>query len=331
MRSPHLLHSAALLGSLALILTPLLSCGRAHEAEEKYYLVITNKQLPYWKTAASGFFAAARQLNVKSEIAGPDDYNPQQQASEFRRVAQQKPSGILVSAADAELLKPEIDAALQAGVPVITMDADSPSSKRLYFIGTNNYQAGLTGGEYAAKLLNGAGNVVVFTMPGQKNLDERLQGYRQAFANTRIKITEVVDIKGDSRIAFDKAEELIGKKAPIQAFVCLEASAGRDVASVLERNNAKKVLMAMDTDEGTIDWLQKGWISATIAQKPWTMAFVGVKMLDNFHHNQPGSLNRDWSKDSMAPLPAFVDTGSFLIDKSNVAEFLAANKDQESK
>jgi ribose transport system substrate-binding protein len=82
----------------------------------------------------------------------------------------------------------------------------------------------------------------------------------------------------------------------------------------------------MDTDQETIDWIQKGVIAATIAQKPYTMAFVGMQMLDNLYHHKPTSLDRDWAKDSFAPIPSFVDTGSDLIDKSNVDSFVQAGK-----
>jgi ribose transport system substrate-binding protein len=87
-----------------------------------------------------------------------------------------------------------------------------------------------------------------------------------------------------------------------------------------------KVVMAMDTDPETLDWIQKGGIAATIAQKPYTMAFVGMQMLDNLYHHKPASLNTDWSKDSYSPIPSFVDTGTDLIDKSNVESFIQAGK-----
>ena len=62
-----------------------------------------------------------------------------------------------------------------------------------------------------------------------------------------------------------------------------------------------KIVIAMDTDQETLDWIQKGVIAATIAQKPYTMAFVGMQMLDNLYHHKPSSLDADWSKDSFRP------------------------------
>ena len=91
-----------------------------------------------------------------------------------------------------------------------------------------------------------------------------------------------------------------------------------------------KVVIAMDTDPETLDWIQKGVIAATIAQKPYTMAFVGMQMLDNLYHHKPSSLDTDWSRDTFAPIPSFVDTGSGLIDKANAASFIQAGKNLSS-
>jgi ribose transport system substrate-binding protein len=82
----------------------------------------------------------------------------------------------------------------------------------------------------------------------------------------------------------------------------------------------------MDTDPETLDWVKKGVIAATIAQKPSTMAYVGLTMLDILHHNPPRSLQEDWAVDPFATIPAFIDTGAALVDKSTVDTFLAAQQ-----
>ena len=313
---------------LCFALLMLAGCGERHDADEKYVLVSANIQVPYWKAAGEGFIQAASQMKVRAEFVGPETYDPKAQQAEFERVVKTKPSGILVSPANPELMRADIDAAIAAGIPVITMDADSPASKRLIFIGTNNYQAGVMGAKVAVKEMHGKGNVVVFTMPGQTNLEDRLRGYRDTFASSQIKIARVVDIAGNPRVAFDTASEIAGKeKDKVDAFVCLEAQAGKEVAEVLTRYNLKdKTILAMDTDPETLDWIKKGVIAATIAQKPYTMSYVGMTMLDNLHHNPPRSLQEDWAADPVATIPAFIDTGAALIDKSNVDAFLAAQQ-----
>ena len=180
---------------------------------------------------------------------------------------------------------------------------------------------------------DGKGNVVVFTLPTQSNLKDRLQGYQAAFAeHTDIKISQVVDVNGNSDIAFDATKKLLETKAKVDAFICLEAVSCPAVADVVNRAGmgGKVTIVAMDTDPSTVEWMNKGVISATIAQKPYTMAFVGMQMLDMLYHHKPSSLDTDWSKDSFSPIPSFVDTGSGLIDKSNVDAFMQAGKNLSS-
>jgi len=324
------------LSVVASLLAPLFLAGCSggrHAPTEKYYLVSTNIKIPYWQTANSGLVRAARQLGVQAEMVGPDTYDPAAEQQALRDAASKKPSGILVSAADANLLRGDIDSVLGQGIPVITMDSDSPGSKRPAFIGTNNYEAGQSGGKVLAQQLKGKGNVVVYTMPGQANLEERLHGYRDVIANNPgIKITRIVDVRGDPRIAFDTTNEITTKNAgSVDGFVCLEANSCKEVADVLARNKVTgKIVIAMDTYQDTLDWIQKGGIQATIAQKPYTMAFYGVKMLDDLFHYKPPRLDVGFTQDPFAPVPAFVDTGASLIDKSNLDQFKQLREDATS-
>jgi ribose transport system substrate-binding protein len=321
------------LAGLAVLLVFLLSCGSAHTSDEFYVFVAANVQVPYWKAAGVGFSNAASALKVRADFDGPQTYDPKAERDALDQAVQKKATGILLAVTDPAVLKDSIDKAVAAGIPVITVDSDAPASKRLFFISTNNYQAGFTGGQRLAQELKGKGNVVVFTMPDQRNLQDRLRGYKEGLAHTpEIKITRVVDIQGDPRIAFDTTTQIIGKERDkVDAFVCLEAQSGKEVAGVLNSYHVTgKVVIAMDTDQETLDWIKKGGIAATIAQKPYTMAFVGLQMLDNLYHQKPASLDKDWSTDSFAPIPSFVDTGSALIDKSNVDAFMQAGKNLAS-
>ncbi len=326
LKAKLVLHTILLTG----LVLPLFNCGGpAHEPTEAYYLVTTNTKIAYWQAAAAGLTDAARAYKVNAEMVGPDTYDPQAEKQEFRRtLAQRKPSGILISAADSELLRPEIDSAIAQGVPVITMDSDSTSSKRLMFIGTNNYEAGRMGGNITAKAMGGKGNVVVYTISGQANLRERLNGYEEVFrSHPGIKIIDTVNIQGNPTIAFDRTMEMIDKKQPVDAFVCLEALACPEVAEVMNRKQVKgKVVVAMDTDARTLDGIQKGVIAATIAQKPYTMAYFGLQVLDLVHHQKPKTLDMNWAQDTRSPFPAFIDTGATLIDKNNVADFQKTNQ-----
>jgi len=107
--------------------------------------------------------------------------------------------------------------------------------------------------------------------------------------------------------------------------VCVEASGGPGAAEALHRLNldGKIPITAMDKSPETLDFISQGVITATIAQKPYTMSFYGVKFLDDLHHNIVHEF-ADWRTAPASPLPTRVDTGTAVVDSTNLAAFRAA-------
>ena len=319
------------LGMLALGVALTTGCGARHSDKEVFYLISANTALPYWQTAAAGFKQAAAQFKVTARVVGPDGYDAQAELAELQKAIAAKPSGILISVSDVSVIQPGIDAAVAAGIPVITLDSDAAGSHRLFFIGTNNLAAGQMGGKRVIEKLGGKGNVVFFTFSGQPNLEERLKGFKDVFASRPdIKIVDVVDIKGDARAAFDKTQEFLALTGPkkIDAFVCLESASGKMVSDALKRAGGGRELVAWDVNQDTLDGIKGGTIDATIAQKPFTMGYQGLKQLDEVFHAPPKQLGKDYSADAFAPYPVFVDTGTSLVDQSNVDLYIASAASQ---
>ncbi len=303
------------------------SCQKPlHQEYEKYYFVAANITLPYWQEAQAGFLDAARVLGVKAEFTGPEVYSPSQELEAFKTAASKNPAGILVSAARVDLFKDAIDSAVKSGIPVITVDSDAPESHRNLFIGTDNYQAGLESGKRMAELVHGKGRLIVISIPGQHNLDERMRGVEEVFKkHPGIKILHTLDDKGDPRSANDQISVLLENKEQFDGILCLEASGGPGAAEALHRldMDGKVPIVAMDKNPETLDWISRGAIAATIAQKPYTMSYYGVKFLDDLRHNVVHEF-KDWRTAPASPLPSRVDTGTAVVDQSNLSAFRAA-------
>lgn len=314
---------------VAVLLTTILSVScqkRLHEENERYIFVAANVTLPYWLEAKAGLMDAARTLGVKAEFTGPDTYSPDDELAAFQKAVEKNPAGILISPTRADLFKDAINAAVKQGIPVICVDSDAPGSNRILVIGTDNYHAGMESAKRLADLVHGEGNVVIITIPGQHNLDERMRGVQEVFKTyPKIKLTETINDKGDPRLANDQISALLEQKKKIDGILCLEASGGPGAAEALHRLDlgGKIPVVAMDKNPETLDWIQQGVITATVGQKPYTMSFYGLKFLDDLHHNVVHEFN-DWRTAPASPLPTAVDTGTVVIDSSNLAAFRAA-------
>ncbi len=322
----------ALIALAALGLAFTSGCEGRHSNKEVFYLISVNSAMPYWQTAAAGFKKAAGEYKVTARVVGPGNYDPQSELTELNNAVAAKPGGILISVADATVLKPGIDAAVSAGIPVITVDSDAAGSRRLYFIGTNNLEAGRLGGQRAVEKLGGKGNVVFFTLAGQANTEERLKGFKDVFSShPDIKIVDVVDIRTDAKVAFDKTQEDMALTGPkkIDAFICLDSASGKPVSDAVARvPGANRLVIAWDVSPDTLAGIKAGAIDSTVVQKPFTMGYIGLKAIDQVFHDPPAQFSKDLSADPMSPYPAFIDTGTSLVDKSNVDGYLAATAGQ---
>jgi ribose transport system substrate-binding protein len=300
------------------------SCAKPYHTQDEHYIyVAANVNVPYWQEAQAGFMDAATALGVKAEMVGPDTFSPNDELTAFQNAVAQHPSGILVSAMRADLFKSAIDNAISQGIPVICADADSPDSQRVLYIGTDNFRAGGESARRMAELLHGQGNIVVITIPGQLNIDERVRGVTEALKKyPGMKIAQTLDDKGDSRNAYDQVVAIVQGKKKIDGIITLEASGGEGAADALHRfdMDGKVPIVAFDKDPETLDWISRGAITATIAQKPYVMSYYGLKFLDDLHHNAVHEF-KDWHTAPAAPIPTWVDTGTAVVDKSNIKVF----------
>ncbi|MBA4493039.1 substrate-binding domain-containing protein [Paenactinomyces guangxiensis] len=293
--------------------------------DEQYVMVTFLSGIEYWKGAFKGMEEAAENLGVEAEYKGADQYDINQQVTVLEQVIAQKPAGILVSAINPDALAAPINKAIEAGIPVVTFDADAPKSKRYAFLATSNYNAGATAARKMADLTGGKGEVGVITLPGQLNHEERKAGFvetiQKEFPN--MKVVSIQDGKGDQIKAAQATSGMIQKNPNIAGIFATDATSGVGVGtSVKEANKVGKIhIISFDTDKGTLDMVKAGIIDATLAQGTWNMGYWGMHYLFNLKHNLVHPVS-DWKAAKVSPLPPTVDTGVNVVTKENADFYL---------
>ncbi len=292
-------------------------------ANNEYVLVAVSVGNAYWIDARDGFNDAARELGVRGVFTGPQGSDVKQQVDIIETAITRGVKGLIVVPAEPEAVIPVINRAIAAGIPVITQDTDSPKSQRYTFIGTGNFEAGRLGGELLAKAIGGKGEVAFLTVPGQWNLEERRRGYEAALANfPEIKIVAVGNDQVEESQAAAQAKSILQAHPNLAGFGCVDAAGGAG-AAVAVRDAGKKgrlKIVAMDRNEATLDFIEQGYIQVSLAQRSYSMAYLGLKMLYDLNHGRI-KMVPDWRKAQTCPLPASVDTGAVVITPDNVQFF----------
>lgn len=291
-------------------------------SDQLYIEVSALGSLDYFYDHQLGMEMVGKEMGVRTEYVGPADYDMNAMISAFEQAIAKKPNGIVVVGFE-DTLAPIIDKAIDAGIPVVTVDADVPTSKRVAFVGTGNYNAGYTGGQYVANEIGGSGKVAIMTKPGQSNLEERVAGYEAAFeAYPDIEVVQIADTQSDSVVAAQAAAALLQKFPDLSAIACVEAAGGAGAATAVKEADkvGEVVIMSMDRGEDVLADIEAGVITASIAQQTALMPYYAVQILYNLS-NSNVAITSDNAAAGVLGVPTSIDTGAIIIDANNAKYF----------
>ncbi|MDO4343673.1 MAG: sugar-binding protein [Eubacteriales bacterium] len=297
--------TAILAASMAIGIT---CTAGASDGEFKVSFICPNVALSYWSDVKEGLDSAAEEFGVELDFVGPSKIDTQQQIQMMEAAIANKADGIIVASLDANAFIPVIDRAVEEGIPVICLDADSPDSKRSSFIGTENTAAGQVLGQALVDAMDGQANVGIITGAlDSENVNQRVDGVEAAFeGNDGMNILAVEAANTDLGQATQKAQ------AMMQAYPEMDAMLGTTSNDMIGAAQAIKeqgrtgeiLLIGFDDLEQTLDLIRNGEIYGTVAQRPVNGGYLAVQYMVDLLNGKE--------------IPERVDTGCVLVTKDNV-------------
>jgi simple sugar transport system substrate-binding protein len=148
---------------------------------------------PFWSVVQNGVLAAAADMGVTVNYSAPPTFDMPAMAQLIDTVVAGSPDGLIISLPDADALGPSVEAAIAAGIPVISMNSGSDTYKALGIlahVGQTEYEAGLGGGErMAAAGVTKA--ICVNQEVGNAALDLRCQGFADGLGDVESSVLAV--------------------------------------------------------------------------------------------------------------------------------------------
>jgi len=277
---------------------------------------VTNNPSDFWKIAAAGIRKYEKEAKVQVDIKMPPNGTPEDQNQILQNLSAQGYDGIATSVVAPNDQIAVLDK-IALTTKLITFDSDAPKSKRLLYIGTNNYEGGKALGKEIVKLLPNGGKIAVFVGTlAADNAAQRLKGVEDATKDHKIQIVDKREDNIDRAKARSNVEDMINAHADLKLCVGLWSYNGPAIASAIEALGKKgKVLAAVfDEEDGTLTGIEHGSIQATVVQKPFQFGYLSAKWMHELATQGPSAMAR-------LPKDGILDTGVEVVDKSNVAEF----------
>jgi ribose transport system substrate-binding protein len=298
----------------------------ASRANDEYIYVSAMGNLEFFNAHKYGWKWAGEQMGVKTTYVGPPDYDLNAMVAAFDQAIAKQPKGIVVFAVE-PVLTPQINKAVEAGIPVVTVLGDLPESKRLAFVGSRQYDLGFLGGQKLAEAVGGKGQVAVLSIPGVQMFDDRQAGFAAAFqAYPDIEIVQVGDTKADTVTAINTAKDIMQRFPELVAFVATDSTGGIGAATAVEElgKTGKVKIIGMDRNSDVLEKIKKGTITGTVVQNDASMAYWALQVLMAANYNQ-APLTANNVQAGVQAEPSTIFTAVNYADQSNLKYFLDAN------
>ncbi len=289
MKSLHLLSWCA----VAAVLAALPACNRSSNQPKVGF--VSNNSAEFWTIAEAGTSKAAPEFGVEVLFRRPQQGTAAQQKEIIEDLLAQGVQAIAISVKDP---KNQLDYLneIASRVPLITQDNDAPDSKRLCYIGTDNYAAGRDVGKLVKEAMPEGGTVALFVGDlDSLNAQQRRQGVLDELADQKdapgptkygkytlhhgpayVDYTDTQKAKDNAKAALTDLQD--------EKNVCLIGLWAYNPPAIYSAvEDAKKLgqvkIVGMDEADNTLLGIERGHIFATVVQQPYVFGYESVKLM----------------------------------------------------
>jgi simple sugar transport system substrate-binding protein len=269
-----------------------------------------------------GFADAAALLNIPTPKWGgsASTSSVSQMVSFLQTAVAAKASGIATTVINSTGFTTPVADAMNAGVPVITYNADGVyqsngtpviGTNRLCYVGQALYLSGQQLGERIKTLVTTPGDIVIFiATPGTGNIQPRYDGAASVLKAAGYTVSEIATGSATSAELPAEKAYLLGHKSVKGAFA-VDAGSTEFLAQALAASGLSSLPAGgFDLTPTTLSAIKAGTLDFTINQNPYLQGFLPALYL--YMYNLSGGL----------VVPPDTDTGLSFISKSNVDPYL---------
>jgi simple sugar transport system substrate-binding protein len=293
----------------------------------QFWFVNQGYSKPFWVPTQYGFQDAAALLHIPVPKWGgsADTSSVPEMVSFLDSAIAAKADGIATTVISSTEFTAPVARAMNAGIPVVTYNADGTITKGVPDIGTNRlcyvgqalYDAGIAMGNRIKSLITTPSDIVIFIeTPGTGNVQPRYDGAASVLTAAGFKVSEIAT--GAATSAQEGAENsyILVHKSSLKGAFAVDGGSTVFLGPVLAKNGLAGKIPAggFDLVPGTLSAIKAGQLDFTIDQNPYLQGFLPTLYLYLF--NLSGGLVS----------PPDTDTGLTFVTKRNVDPYLALSR-----
>jgi simple sugar transport system substrate-binding protein len=267
----------------------------------------------FWDVVQNGAEAAGEDLGVSVDYQSDGD--PQRQSQLIDAAVNQGVDGIVVSMANPDALQDSVEAAVDAGIPVVTINSGGERSAEFGAIGHVGQDESIAGQGAGRQLAqDGATKVLcVLHEAGNIGLEQRCSGASEGLGADVIPLQ--VDIN-DLQAAQSTITSQLQSDPDVDAVLTLNSAVAAVAVAAAGDAGSEAQVATFDLNQDVITGIQDGTIAFAVDQQQYEQGYLPIVMLKLFAEN----LNTVGGGQPVLTGPGIVDAGN--VDE--IAELASA-------
>lgn len=235
----------------------------------------------YWGYVKAGCDAAAADLGVKVTVVGPGAESEIEQ--QVAMIEQQIAScdAIVCAPNDAGAAAAALQAAIDAGIPVLSVDTNVGIAGQTSFVGTSNVDAAYEGGIWAIDTVGAdAKAVIIYGQEGDNTSNMRREGYEKACAEKGVEVLAALSGQNTTDGATKTMEDLLNAYPDqIKMVFCHNDDTAIGAMNACKSAGVEDItIVGFDGNASAVDLILAGeLVKATVAQQPYEMGYQAVE------------------------------------------------------
>lgn len=253
-------------------------------------LALSDLSNPFFVALLAGARSQAELHGIDLLFADASNDDAQQLVA-LQDFVRQRVDALIVNPTNAQAVRPGIELANRAAVPVITVDRAADGGQVVAHIASDNVAGGRLAAEYIARQLSAGGTIAELEgIPGASASHERGQGFNDAIAHhksLRITAREVANFNRDE--ARDAVQRLLAQGQTFDAIFAHNDRMILGAMDALQKTPTAQppLLIGFDAIPEARQALREGKITATVAQNPERMGALAVDVATRILRNEP--------------------------------------------
>lgn len=271
-----------------LLISFFIGCSKK-DNNKKIGMVLSTLNNPFFVSMKEGAEEEAKKLGFDLIVLDSQN-DPAKERANVEDLIQSGVVALLINPTDSDAVVKSIEVANENNVPVITLDRQANGGKVISHIASDNIKGGAMAAEYVLDKFKAKDKINVVEIqgiPGASATRDRGAGFHSVLDDKKnVDFVSIQAADFDRQKGLQVMENIIQGNSNFQVVFAHNDEMALGAAKAIKVSNINAIVIGFDGNEDAKEAIEKGEMTATVAQQPDLIGVLGVELAVKIYNGE---------------------------------------------